>query len=128
MTADWRVAGGRARSARRWRYLLVAALALVVMVRPASADYCRIMPDGQLYLSTGPFAEDVSGPCPYYLDSYYYPYYYYYPPADPQPQPQPPQRAAPPAQFTTPMGPFTTGQIGPMTTVPLSAPAIPRRR
>jgi hypothetical protein len=85
---------------------------------PASAHSCRVMPDGRLMMMSGPFADDVGGPCPDFRE------FRRTPPAEQTIQP-----AAPTMRFTTgPIGPFTTGEIGPLTTFSNAPPATTRRR
>jgi len=116
MIMDWRAASKRLRSAMRLLYVPFGMVLLAATARPASAEFCRVMPDGRLMMSSGPFADDVDGPCPYYLSS--------------QPQPQQAiQPAAPTMRFTTgAIGPFTTGEIGPLTTFSNAPPAVSRHR
>jgi hypothetical protein len=105
-----------------WGFLafpLVVLMLVTATSLPASA-HCRLMPDGRLMMMSGPFADDVDRPCPQFGQFQSTPL-----------SPQATQPVAPTMQFTTPMGPFTTGQIGPFTTAPTpprAAPDMTRRR
>jgi hypothetical protein len=105
-----------------WGFLAfpLAVLTLVTATSLPASAHCRLMPDGRLMMMTGPFADNVDRPCPQFGQFQSTPL-----------SPQTTQPVAPTMQFTTPMGPFTTGEIGPFTTAPIpprAAPEMTRRR
>jgi hypothetical protein len=119
-----------------WGFLAfpLAVLMLVTATSLPASAHCRLMPDGRLMMMPGPFADDVDRPCPQFGQFQSTPLS----PQTTQPEfrqfqsmPQTTQPVAPTMQFTTPMGPFTTGEIGPFTTAPIpprAAPEMTRRR
>jgi hypothetical protein len=103
MSLKSRAGSKRSRWAMPFVRLSGGLLLAATTTLPAVAQSCRPMPDGRLMMMSGPFADDVAGPCPEFQGT-------------PPPR-QAIQPALPTTRFTTgTIGPFTTGDIGPRST------------